>query len=186
MRYLKSVPSTAREEPTRFRHCLTFLLGADMFAFEISQIREIIEFEGITSVPLMPDFLRGIINLRGSVVPVLDLSVRFGREPTQLTKSTCVAILSLDHQSGKLDIGVLVDAVSEVIEIPENDIDEAPSLGARIRTDFIGGVATVAGRFAIILNIERVLSLEELSQLAESDFARLSAHEGPASLAEMT
>lgn len=161
-----------REEPGKpreYRHCVTFELADEVFAIEIHHIREIIEYEGVTTVPLMPNFLRGIINLRGSVVPVIDLSVRFGRAPTEIKPSTCIAILSLGSVSGAdyTDIGVMLDAVCEVVEIPETDIDPAPSLGARLRDDFINGIATVAGRFAIILDVTRVLSIDELGELAE-------------------
>ena len=149
-------------------HCVTFILGEDLFGIQINFIREIIEFEGITHVPMMPNFVRGIINLRGSVVPVIDLSVRFGRELTVLKPSTCVAILSLPGLEGYSEVGILLDAVCEVLEIPMEDIDPTPTFGARIRGDFIQGIATIEERFAILLNVQRALSVAELSAMAES------------------
>lgn len=158
---------TAMESGDKF-HCVTFILGGDLFGIEIRFIREIIEFEGITHVPMMPDFVRGIINLRGAVVPVIDLSVRFGRALTTVRPSTCVAILTLPHTDPRYgEIGVLLDAVCEVLEIPVDTIDPTPSFGANIRGDFIQGIATINGAFAILLDVQRALSVSELSAMAE-------------------
>ncbi|PHV09606.1 chemotaxis protein CheW [Chitinimonas sp. BJB300] len=164
-------------KPQKARHCVTFELVDEVFAIEIHHIREIIEYEGVTTVPLMPAFLRGIINLRGSVVPVIDLSVRFGRPPTAIKPTTCIAILSLGNGQGTdyTDIGVMLDSVREVVEIPESDIDPAPSLGSRMRDDFINGITTVSGRFAIILDVTQVLLIEELGELAEIQLSGMSS-----------
>ncbi|XLM19477.1 chemotaxis protein CheW [Chromobacterium piscinae] len=150
-------------------HCVTFILGEDLFGIQINFIREIIELDGITQVPMMPSFVRGIINLRGSVVPVIDLSIRFGRGPTELKPSSCVAILSLPGlEGGYNDVGILLDAVCEVLEIPDSDIDPSPTFGVSIRGDFILGIATINERFAILLNVQQALSVTELSAMAES------------------
>lgn len=150
-------------------HCVTFILGGDLFAVEIGFIREIIEFGSITRVPMMPDFVRGIINLRGAVVPVIDLSVRFGRGATDIKPSTCVAILSLPNADARYsEVGVLLDAVCEVLEIPRHDIDPTPTFGASIRSDFIQGIATINEKFAILLDVTRALSVSELSMMAEA------------------
>ncbi|OHX10663.1 chemotaxis protein CheW [Chromobacterium sphagni] len=150
-------------------HCVTFILGEDLFGIQINFIREIIELDGITHVPMMPSFVRGIINLRGSVVPVIDLSIRFGRGLTELKPSTCVAILSLPGlDNGYSEVGILLDAVCEVLEIPEGDIDPSPTFGVSIRGDFIQGIATINERFAILLNVQQALSVTELSAMAES------------------
>jgi len=150
-------------------HCVTFILGAELFGIQIGFIREIIEFDGITQVPMMPVFVRGIINLRGAVVPVIDLSVRFGRGPTELKPSTCVAILSLPGlEGGYNEVGIPLDSVCEVLEIPFSEIDPSPTFGASIRGDFIQGIATIKGRFAILLNVQQALSMSELSALAET------------------
>ena len=144
---------------------LTFLLGGETFAIGISGIREIIEFCGMTSVPLMPPFLRGVLNLRGAVVPVVDISVRFGREETPIGPQTCVVILEVSKDGLTQTLGVMVDAVNEVMEIPAEDIEPAPAFGTRIRTDFIAGMGRVNGRFVIILDVAHVFSLDELASL---------------------
>ena len=147
---------------------LTFVLGPEMFAIDIRGIKEIIEYGGLTTVPMMPSFIRGVINLRGAVVPVVDLSVRFGREPTVLGRRTCIVIIEVGDDSGWQDIGVVVDAVSEVLEIPSATIEPPPSFGARIRSEFISGMALIDGGFTILLDVGRVFNVAEMATLAES------------------
>ena len=150
-------------------HCVTFMLAGDLFAIEIGFMREIIELESISNVPMMPRFVRGIINVRGTVVPVIDLSVRFGLGLTEIKPSTCVAILSLgDNESGYSDIGILLDAVCEVLEIPETEIEPSPTFGVPIQGDFIRGIATINERFAILLDVQRALSVSDLTAIAET------------------
>jgi len=149
---------------------LTFTLGGEMFAVGILNVKEIIEYGNLTEIPMMPAFIRGVINLRGSVVPVIDLAARFGSRQSEVGKRTCIVIVEvLDTTDGseyRHDIGIMVDAVSEVLEIPAGEIEPPPSFGARIRADFILGMGKVAGKFVILLNIERVLSVEEIAMLA--------------------
>lgn len=147
---------------------LTFSLGGEMFAIDIRGIKEIIEYGGLTTVPMMPAFIRGVINLRGAVVPVVDLSVRFGRAPTVLGRRTCIVIIEVGDDEGWQDIGVVVDAVSEVLEIAASGIEPPPSFGARIRSEFISGMALVDGGFTILLDVGRVFSVAEMSTLAEA------------------
>lgn len=146
---------------------LTFLLAGEMFAIGILNIKEIIEYGQITAVPMMPGFVRGVINLRGQVVPVIDLQVRFGRESTGVNKRTCIVIVEVTagQDEDRQVIGVVVDSVSEVLGIAAEDIERAPSFGARLRQDFISGMGKVDGKFVIILNVDQVLSVEELSAL---------------------
>ncbi|KMN30857.1 MULTISPECIES: chemotaxis protein CheW [Chromobacterium] len=166
---MKHSEQEAAESGEQTFHCVTFILGEDLFGIQIGFIREIVEFEGITEVPMMPAFVRGIINLRGAVVPVVDLSVRFGRGRTALRASTCVAILSLPGlEGGYTDIGILLDSVCEVLEIPLKEIDPSPSFGSNIRSDFIQGIATIKQRFAILLDVRQALSVTELSAMAEA------------------
>ncbi|GHA80918.1 chemotaxis protein CheW [Cognatilysobacter bugurensis] len=146
---------------------LTFALGTEMFASDIRGIKEIIEYAGLTTVPMMPAFIRGVINLRGAVVPVIDLSVRFGRAPTMLTRRTCIVIMEAGSDDERQDIGVVVDAVSEVLEIAPSQIEPPPSFGARIRSEFISGMALLDAGFAIVLDVQRVLSVEEMAGLAD-------------------
>lgn len=146
---------------------LTFILGGEMFAIGILNIKEIIEYGQLTSVPMMPEFIRGVINLRGSVVPVVDLSSRFGRKPSETTRRTCIVIIETEAGGERQDIGVVVDSVSEVLEIPPTEIEPPPAFGARVRPDFISGMGKVDGRFIIILNIGKVVSVDELATLSE-------------------
>jgi purine-binding chemotaxis protein CheW len=144
---------------------LTFLLSGEMFSIGILNIKEIIEYGQLTEVPMMPAFIRGVINLRGRVVPVVDLSVRFGRDATAVGKRTSIVIIEVQNGDERHDIGVLVDAVSEVLAIAASEIEPPPSFGANIRADFISGMGKVNGKFVIILNADRVLSLEEMALL---------------------
>ena len=141
---------------------LTFMLGGEVFAIGILAIKEIIEYNGVTPVPMMPDCIRGVINLRGAVVPVMDFSARFGRPTTEVTKRTCIVIVEIGN--GQV-AGVIVDAVNEVLEIPASEIEPAPAFGARIRTDFIEGMGKVNGKFVIILNIDNILSTDDMEAL---------------------
>ena len=145
---------------------LTFHLGEEMFAIGILSIREIIEYGQLTEVPLVPPFIRGVINLRGAVVPVVDLKARFGGGATQVTRRTCIVIIELEAGEECQVIGIVVDAVSEVLEIPGTEIEPPPLFGARIRTDFISGMGKVGGHFVILLDMGRVLSVDELADLA--------------------
>ena len=147
---------------------LTFALGNEMFATDIRGIKEIIEYAGLTTVPMMPAFIRGVINLRGAVVPVIDLSVRFGRAPTPLTRRTCVVIMEVCDDQGWHDIGVTVDAVSEVLEIPASAIEPPPAFGARIRAEFISGMALLESGFAIVLDVGGVLSVEDMAGVLDA------------------
>ena len=159
----QSAPSGANVEQGQY---LTFLLAGETFAIGISGVKEIIEYGELTIVPMMPEFIRGVINLRGSVVPVVDLSARFGKKACTVTKRTCTVIIEVESADGKQDIGMMVDAVSAVLEIPQSEIEPAPAFGARIRTDFIEGMGKVNGKFVIILNVDHVLSIEEMAEMA--------------------
>ncbi|KWS98005.1 chemotaxis protein CheW [Pseudomonas syringae] len=158
--------ATAVEEEAQY---LTFMLGGEMFAIGILGIKEIIEYGSLTVVPMMPAFVRGVINLRGAVVPVVDLSARFGRQNSDITRRSCVIIIEASSEDGQpQDIGLLVDNVSAVLEIPASQIEPPPNFGARIRADFISGMAKVDGKFVIVLEFDRVLSIDEMSSLAEA------------------
>ncbi|MDT3735838.1 MAG: chemotaxis protein CheW [Denitratisoma sp.] len=146
---------------------LTFVLGGEMFAIGILCVKEIIEYGDLTVVPMMPECIRGVINLRGAVVPVVDLACRFGRRSTDLTRRTCIVIVEVEGEGERQDIGVIVDAVSEVLEIQSSQIEPAPAFGARIRTDFIHGMGKLDGKFVIILNVNKVLSLDDLALLGQ-------------------
>ena len=146
---------------------LTFLLSGEIFAIPILNIKEIIEYGSLTTVPMMPAFIRGVINLRGSVVPVVDMAVRFGRKANDVTKRTCIVIIEIESENEKQDVGVIVDTVNEVLEIPRSEIEQAPSFGARIRADFIRGMGKINGKFVIILAVNHVLSIDEMALLGQ-------------------
>jgi purine-binding chemotaxis protein CheW len=150
-------------EPQQY---LVFSLCGETFAIGIRSIKEIIEYGHLTEVPMMPDLVRGVINLRGAVVPVVDLAVRFGRAPTAIARRTCIVIVEIGAQADETQvIGVIVDAVNEVLDIPAQEIEPPPSFGARIRSDFIEGMGKVAGKFVILLNLKHVLSVGELAEI---------------------
>ena len=151
------------------RQYLTFMLGGEMFSIGILGIKEIIEYAGVTEVPMMPACIRGVINLRGAVVPVMDLSSRFGKPTTAVTKRTCIVIVEVtgDDQQSQV-MGIVVDAVNAVLEIPASEIEPAPAFGAKIRTDFIEGMGKVDGKFVILLNVNRVLSVEEIGAMTQT------------------
>lgn len=146
---------------------LTFMLGGEMYAIAILNIKEIIEFGSLTTVPMMPAFIRGVINLRGSVVPVVDLSARFGKQGTSITRRTCIVIIEIRSEGELQDIGVMVDTVNEVLEIPSSEIEPAPAFGAKIRADFIQGMGKINGKFVIILDVNHVLSIDEMTTLCK-------------------
>ncbi len=150
------------------RQYLTFMLGDEMFAVGILSIKEIIEYGQLTVVPMMPRFLRGVINLRGAVVPVVDLSARFGRGATQVTRRSCIVIVELEVEEGTQVVGMVVDAVNEVLEIATADIEPPPAFGARIRTDFISGMGKVNERFVILLDVDNVMSVEDLALIGQA------------------
>ncbi|MES2880228.1 MAG: chemotaxis protein CheW [Pseudomonadota bacterium] len=163
----------AAPEQTQY---LTFLLGGEMFSISILAIREIIWYANLTEVPMMPACIRGVINLRGAVVPVMDLSARFGKPATAVTKSTCIIIIEIAGASGgeSQSMGVVVDAVQAVLEIPASEIEPAPAFGAKIRSDFIAGIGKVNGKFVILLDVNRVLSHEEIGAMSRgADSANL-------------
>jgi purine-binding chemotaxis protein CheW len=149
-------------EPTQY---LTFMLSGETFAIAILGIKEIIEYAGLTEVPMMPACVRGVINLRGSVVPVVDLPARFGRPSSPVTKRTCIVIVEIEVENERHVIGAIVDAVNEVLEIASSDIEPPPSFGARLRSEFIAAMGKVRGKFVILLDANRVLSIDELGAM---------------------
>lgn len=159
----KRETTAAQEQQQQF---LTFLVGGEPFAISILVIKEIIEYGHLTAVPLMPEFIRGVLNLRGHVLPVIDLAARFGRDKADVERRTCIVIIEMDNDGEKQDVGIVVDSVSEVMDIPASAIQPAPAFGAKIRVDFIQGMVEVDDRFIIILNVDRVLSLDEMALLA--------------------
>ncbi len=146
---------------------LTYSLGDEVFAMDIRAVREIIQYSAMTVVPLMPQFVRGVINLRGSVVPVIDLQSRFGRDTARVGKKTCIIIFDASQAGEKIELGLMVDSVSEVVDIADADIEPPPQFGTTIRRDFIRGMGKLGGKFIVILEPERALDIEDMATLAQ-------------------
>jgi purine-binding chemotaxis protein CheW len=154
-----------QEAVAQGRQYLTFVVTAESFGIAIASIKEIIEYRTPTEVPMMPRYMRGIINLRGRVVPVIDLAARFGRNQLEQTRRTCIVILEVAQNEEQHDIGVMVDAVSAVVEIADADVEPPPLFGANLRAEFISGMGKLGEQFVILLDIGKVLSIEELAML---------------------
>ena|SRR6218665_2326055 len=168
---MSTLPVTANErapgqlDAPMAQQFLTLTLGKELFALAIDHVREIIEFAGLTEVPLMPAFLRGVINLRGAVVPVIDLSVRFGRGQTPIVKRTCIVIIEVPQGQALQLLGIMVDSVNEVLAVDAEQLDGRPSFGSGLRADFIAGILKQQEQFVIVLDILRVLSVDELADM---------------------
>ncbi len=147
---------------------LTFSLTDEEYGIGILKIREIIGMLPITSVPQTPPFVKGVINLRGKVIPVVDLRLRFSMDGIDYTERTCIIVVEIEGQSGTVMIGIVVDAVSEVLNIKGEDIEDTPTFGTRLNTDYILGMAKMEGGVKILLDIDRVLSGEEIAVLEKA------------------
>lgn len=146
---------------------LTFTLAEEEYGIGILKIKEIIGMLPITSVPRTPDFVKGVINLRGKVIPVIDLRLRFGMGEIDYTERTCIIVVEIDGQAGTVLIGIVVDSVSEVLNVKGEDVEDTPTFGTRLDTEYILGMAKMEGGVKILLDINRVLSGEELAVLGK-------------------
>ena len=144
---------------------LTFQLADETFAFDVANVREILELTSITKIPHSPDFMRGVINLRGSVVPVLDLRLNFGMQCTQQTVNTCIIVVEVNLGGVALILGVLADSVQEVVDMEPDQIEPPPQLGTRLNTGFIQGMGKVGNDFVMILDVDKVFSAKELTTI---------------------
>ena len=145
---------------------LTFKLGDEEFAAHVSKVLNILELTKITEVPKSPNYMTGVINLRGSVLPVIDTRIKFGMTPTEFTPSTCIVVMDIDLEGESVHVGALVDSVQAVVEIEHDQIMPPPSLGNKYRSEFIEGVANLNDKFVMILNMDEVFSSEDLIDLA--------------------
>ena len=156
---------------TETRQYLTFKLTGEVFAVDVAKVREILEFSTITKVPRTPAFMRGVINLRGSVVPVMDMRLKFGMAETEKTINTCIVVVEVESGGETLVVGALADSVQEVFELEPGQIEPAPRIGTKLDTDFILGMGKHGDQFIMILDIDRVFSGEELACLEEEALA---------------
>lgn len=161
----KTIDQAVRAMTEKEGKYLTFTLCQEDYGIGILKIKEIIGMMPITSVPRTPEFVKGVINLRGKVIPVIDLRLRFGLEATEYTERTCIIVVEIEGQAGTIQMGIVVDSVSEVLNIKGEDIEETPAFGTKLRTDYILGMAKMEGGVKILLDIDRVLSQEEISAL---------------------
>jgi len=169
--------TTATKEVIEQKQYLTFLLANEEYAIGILKVKEIIEYDTVTTVPKTPKWVRGVINLRGAVVPVVDLAIKFGLELKPVTKTTCIVIVETQFESQNTTIGILVDAVSQVMELATEDLQPVPEFGTRVKVDYLLGMAQLGKKFALLLDVDKVLSTDELLHL---NGVASSAEEGQA------
>jgi purine-binding chemotaxis protein CheW len=156
--------ASAVSEPIQY---LTFKLQEELYAVDVANIREILDFTTVTKVPKTPDFMRGVINLRGSVVPVIDMKLKFGMPETEKTVDTCVIVMEMSLDGESVILGSLADAVQEVLELEPDQIEPAPKIGTRLKTEFIRGMGKHNDQFIMILDIDKIFSFEEINALQD-------------------
>lgn len=149
------------------RQYLTFKLAQEVFAVDVEKVREILELTTITKVPKTPEYMRGVINLRGSVVPVMDLRLKFGMPASERTVDTCIVVVEVLHENDVMVIGALADSVQEVFELEPEQIEPPPQLGITMNTDLISGMGKKEGGFIMILNIDKTFAVDELQLASE-------------------
>ncbi len=165
---LKQMDQAVKAMAMKAGKYLTFTLGDEIYGIGILKVKEIIGMMPITSIPQTPRFVKGVINLRGKVIPILDLRLKFSMEAVDYTERTCIIVVEIDFDGAAVLIGVVVDAVSEVLNIREEDIEDAPQFGSRLRTEHILGMAKTGGSVKILLNINQVLSSGEIAKIGKS------------------
>jgi purine-binding chemotaxis protein CheW len=158
---------------------LTFLTAGEEYAIGIAKVTEIVEYETVTFVPSAPAWIRGVMNLRGKVVPVVDLAIKFGLPASRISKFSCSIITEVTFQGEKLTMGVLADSVSQVIDLFAEEIEPTPPFGTRVKTEYLLGMGALGKKFCLILDIDRVLSADELLAVSESSLEQNSG-EAPA------
>jgi len=146
---------------------LTFKLADEIFAVDVAKVREILDFSTVTKVPQTPDFMRGVINLRGSVVPVVDMRLKFGMSETAKTVNTCIIVMEIMLDNEAAVVGALADSVQEVLELEPENIEPAPRIGTKLNTEFLVGMGKRDESFIMILNIDKVFTLDELSAVTD-------------------
>ncbi|MGM0530514.1 MAG: chemotaxis protein CheW [Bacteroidota bacterium] len=157
-----------KEELTQIKSYLTFKLGEEEFAAHVGKVLSIMEMTKITKVPKTPDYLEGVINLRGQVLPVVDTRIKFGMSSAKYTSNTCIVVMEVEVNDETVQVGTIVDSVQEVIEIEEDQIQPPPSIGNRIKSEFIYGMAKIEDKFIMILDMDKIFSAEEIEDVQSS------------------
>jgi purine-binding chemotaxis protein CheW len=165
MAEITTIDQSVRAVVYREGKYLTFTLAEEEYGIGILKVKEIIGMMTITTVPQTPDYMKGVINLRGKVIPVVDLRLKFGMEATGYTERTCIIVVEITGDGKKIQIGILVDSVSEVLNIKAGDIEDTPNFGSHLNTDYILGMAKTGSRVKILLDIDKVLNSEEINSL---------------------
>ena len=153
------------ENLSKINSFLSFKLGEEEFAAHVGKVLNILEMTKITEVPRAPEYMKGVINLRGTVLPVIDTRIKFGMPPTEYTTNTCIIVLDVDMDGESIHVGALVDSVQAVLEFDQSHIMPAPSIGSRYRSEFIEGVVNVDDKFIMLLNMDAVFSSDELTKM---------------------
>ena len=171
-----SGPDDGKEQNQEFTQILTFELNGELYGISVTYVKEVLEYDRITKVPNVPLFIRGVINLRGDVIPVIDLKARFYGKRCTLTKKTCIVIIEQKDMDEISTTGIMIDAVNAVLDIPASEIKPTPGFGAKIRSDFIKGIINenIQDRFILLLNISKILDFEELTAFGEKDAAEVA------------
>jgi purine-binding chemotaxis protein CheW len=149
---------------------LTFKVKDQTFGLDILHVKEIMAYSNVTPVPLVPEFIKGILNLRGNVVPIIDISRRFDWKKAELTRLSCIVVTEIHYDDRILEIGLIVDAVNEVVKLAAENMEDSPDFGANIRADFISNVGKVSGKFVLLLNIAKLLDVVEIQQLRQMSY----------------
>jgi len=173
--------TTATKEAVGQAQYLTFLLAGEEYAIGILKVKEIIEFDTVTTVPKTPRWVQGVINLRGTVVPVVELGLKFGLEERPVTKSTCIVIVEGQVGEQSCLMGVMADAVSQVMDIAAEDVREVPTFGTRINVDYLQGMAQMGKKFVLLLDIDKVLSADEAHELSAATTSLVDTESNAAS-----
>jgi purine-binding chemotaxis protein CheW len=174
---------TAMKEVVGQQQYLTFFLAGEEYAISILKVKEIIEYDTVTTVPKMPKWIRGVINLRGAVVPVVDLAVKFGLEERPVTKTSCIVIVDGQLENQNTTMGIVADSVSQVMDLTSDDIREVPEFGTRVQVSYLLGMAQLGKKFALLLDVDKVLSTDELLNLEAVATASAEGVEGTEAVA---
>jgi len=165
---VSNMAATQQQSATELNKYLCFVLSDKRYAANILRIKEIMEHMEVTTIPMMPEFLCGVTNLRGKVVPVIDLGKRLGMDAVSIGRRTCIIIMEVLVHGASMDVGIMVDAVNQVADIAPDQIESAPSFGGNLSTEFIEGMGKVGDEFVVLLNIDRLLSLDDLTLLSDA------------------